>query len=69
MTENVRLLKNTVIIMLGNFGTKLISFLLLPLYTSILSTEEYGTYDFILAIKEGIRLNTTTANTIKISSL
>lgn len=48
--EKKRLLKNTGLIAIGNFGAKMISFLLLPLYTSILTTEEYGTYDFIVAV-------------------
>lgn len=39
------LLKNIGILTLGNFGSKILSFLLIPLYTSILSTEEYGIYD------------------------
>lgn len=50
MNEKKRLLKNTGLIALGNFGAKMISFLLLPLYTSILTTDEYGTYDFIVAL-------------------
>ena len=50
MNEKKRLIKNTSLIALGNFGAKIISFLLLPIYTSILDTSEYGTYDFIVAI-------------------
>lgn len=50
MSEKGRLVKNTGLIAIGNFGAKMISFLLLPLYTSILSTNEYGTYDYIVAI-------------------
>ncbi len=50
MSEKSRLLKNSLIIAMGNFGTKAISFLLLPLYTSILTTSEYGSYDYIIAI-------------------
>ncbi|MBQ9886874.1 MAG: oligosaccharide flippase family protein [Lachnospiraceae bacterium] len=50
MGEKKRLLKNTGLIAIGNFGAKMISFLLLPLYTSILTTAEYGTYDFIVAV-------------------
>lgn len=30
---------------LASFGTKILSFLMVPLYTNILSTEAYGTYD------------------------
>lgn len=50
MSEKSRLIKNTAWIAFGNMGTKVISFLLLPLYTSILTTTEYGTYDYIVAI-------------------
>lgn len=50
MSEKSRLIKNTGLIAIGNFGAKMVSFLLLPLYTSILTTEEYGTYDFIVAV-------------------
>lgn len=44
------LLKNTVIFAIGNFGTKLITFFLVPLYTNILSTNEYGIVDLIYTI-------------------
>lgn len=50
MSEKGRLLKNTGLIALGNFGAKMVSFLLLPLYTSILTTSEYGTYDYLVAM-------------------
>lgn len=50
MSEKKRLLVNTVFIAIGNMGAKIVSFLLLPLYTSILSTEEYGDYDYIVTI-------------------
>ncbi|MBQ8541069.1 MAG: oligosaccharide flippase family protein [Clostridia bacterium] len=48
--ESKRLIKNTGIIAIGSLSTKLVSFFLLPLYTGILSQEEYGTYDYILSI-------------------
>lgn len=44
------LVVNTIVVAIGRFSTQLVSFLLLPLYTSILSTEEYGTYDLIITI-------------------
>lgn len=44
------LAKNTLIFTLGNIGSKLISFLLIPLYTKCLSTGEYGTVDLITTI-------------------
>ena len=50
MNETKRLLKNTGIIAIGNLGAKVISFFLLPLYTAILSTEEYGTVDYIITL-------------------
>lgn len=50
MNEKSRLIKNTGIIAIGNLSTKLVSFLLLPLYTSILSTSEYGTVDYIISL-------------------
>ncbi len=39
--------KNTLIFAINSFGTKILSFLLVPLYTNILSTEEYGVADLI----------------------
>lgn len=47
MSKETRLLKNTAILAIGNICTKGVSFLLLPLYTSILNTAEYGTVDLI----------------------
>lgn len=41
------LFKNTGIIAIGRISTKLVNFLLLPLYTSLLSKEEYGTIDLL----------------------
>ena len=39
------LLKNIGLLTLSSFATKLISFFLVPLYTNVLTTSEYGTYD------------------------
>lgn len=39
------LLKNIGLLTLGSFTTKLLSFFLVPLYTNVLTTTEYGTYD------------------------
>lgn len=41
-------MKNTIIIAIGKFSTQVISYLLLPLYTSILTTSEYGIFDFLV---------------------
>lgn len=50
MDETKRLVKNTGVLAIGGMATKLVSFLLLPLYTSVLSTAEYGTVDYINTI-------------------
>ena len=42
-------INNTLILFIGRICTKLIQFCLLPLYTSILTTSEYGTVDLISA--------------------
>lgn len=39
------LIKNTGILTISSFSSKILVFLLVPLYTSVLSTAEYGTYD------------------------
>lgn len=49
MNKKNELLKNTGLIGIGKFSSQLVSFLMLPLYTSVLSTEEYGTVDLILS--------------------
>ena len=41
------LLKNTIFFSIGNFGSKIINFFLVPLYTNILSVAEYGTVDLM----------------------
>ena len=38
---------NMLLFAISSFGSKIISFLLVPLYTSVLSTEEYGTVDLL----------------------
>lgn len=41
------LAKNVGLLTISQFGTKLLSFFLVPLYTNLLSTTEYGTYDLL----------------------
>lgn len=43
------LAKNMLFLTVGQFGTKLLSFFLVPLYTSVLTSAEYGTYDLYSA--------------------
>ncbi len=44
------LLKNIFIFAISNFSTKLIIFLLVPLYTNTMTPEEYGTVDLLFTI-------------------
>lgn len=41
------LTKNMMLFTISSFGSKIISFLLVPLYTSVLSTQDYGTVDLM----------------------
>lgn len=45
MRELKRIMKSMVIYLLGNVSTKLVSFFLIPVYTSYLLPGEYGQYD------------------------
>lgn len=47
MNRKKELLKNTVVIGIGNIFTKAISFLLVPLFTLWLTTKQYGDYDLL----------------------
>lgn len=47
--ENYRkLIKNIGLLSISSFGSKILVFLLVPLYTNILSTYEYGSYDLVI---------------------
>lgn len=48
MSRKTELAKNTAILTIGKLCTQCISFFLLPLYTAILSTDEYGTFDLLV---------------------
>lgn len=43
-----KLLGDTALFTIGNFASKVLIFLLVPIYTSILSTEDYGIADLII---------------------
>lgn len=51
MNENTSkykyLIKNIGVLTIGNLSTKILVFLLVPVYTSVLSTEDYGIYDLV----------------------
>lgn len=50
MNRERELIKNTVILAIGTISSKLFTFLLLPLYTAALTTEDYGTVDLIMSL-------------------
>ena len=50
MSREKKLFKNTMIYALGNFSSKGLVFLMLPLYTSFLTPKEFGSYDLIVTI-------------------
>lgn len=52
MSKTKELIKNTGIIAIGKFSTKVVSFFLLPLYTALLSTSEYGEFDFLVIVAQ-----------------
>ena len=43
-----QLFSNTILFALGNFGSKFLVFLLVPLYTNALTTSEYGTSEILI---------------------
>lgn len=50
-SKEEKLIKNTIIYSISNFGSKLLTFLIVPLYTYYLTTAEFGTYDTIISIQ------------------
>lgn len=49
MNRSKYLLKNMGILTISNFSSKILVFLLVPLYTTVLSTAEYGSYDLAVS--------------------
>ena len=47
-SKSKTLFKNLGILTISNFSSKLLVFFLVPMYTSVLSTAEYGIYDLII---------------------
>lgn len=52
MSRYKTLLKDTLIFAVGSIGTKLILFLMVPLYTNYMTSAEYGTADLIFTIAQ-----------------
>lgn len=50
MDKYIKLIKNSGIFMVANFGSKIVSFLMVRLYTEMLSQEEYGTLDIMTTV-------------------
>lgn len=48
MSAYKRLLKNSSIFAIANMGSKLLSIILVPFYTYVLTTEEFGTVDMLM---------------------
>ena len=46
--KSQRLVKNTMVFMIGNIGSKFIQFFLVPLYTYTLTTSQYGITEIVL---------------------
>lgn len=61
MNQYRYLFKNIGLLTLSSFATKLLSFFLVPLYTNVLTTTEYGTYD-IFNTTVGVLLPILTLN-------
>lgn len=47
MSKATQLLKNTAIVSIGKIATQFITFFLLPVYTAVLTNEEYGVVDLL----------------------
>ena len=52
MSRYKELFRDTAIFAIGSIGTKLILFLMVPLYTNYMSSAEYGTADLIFTIAQ-----------------
>lgn len=50
MGKEARLIKNTIVLLIGTIGTKIVNYIMLPLLTGWLSVEEYGEVDVFTTI-------------------
>jgi len=50
MNKKEELIRNSLILLLGAFGTKLINFIMLPFYTKWLSVDDYGIIDILTVL-------------------
>ena len=49
-SRNEKLVKNVILFAIGNIGSKLLQVILVPLYTRVMSSAEYGTVDIMQAM-------------------
>ncbi len=49
-SRNEKLVKNVILFAIGNIGSKLLQVILVPLYTRVMTSSEYGTVDIMQAI-------------------
>lgn len=49
-TRETHLIKNTLIFALGNFGSKILQIALVPFYTRVMTSSEYGVVDILQAL-------------------
>ena len=52
MSRGSSIASKTIIYTIGNFGSRLLAFFLVPYYTYVISTSDMGSYDFALAALE-----------------
>ncbi len=69
MSAYRRLLSNTFLFSVSTFGSKILTFLLTPFYTSILSDAEYGVTDLIIQTGNFLIPLASTAGRTKPASL
>ena len=50
MERSKKFIKDIFIYAIGNLGSKLITFLLVPLYTYFISPDDFGYYDIVLTL-------------------
>ena len=50
MSREKKLVKNTAILAIGQLSSKIFTFLLLPVYTSLLTPDDYGTIDALQTV-------------------
>lgn len=50
MSKYKKLMSNSIVFAVGNFGSKFINILMVPLYTFYLTTENYGTVDLVTTL-------------------